>query len=252
MKKQGERQIRDMVPEFVRVVEETRPKAFLMENVAGLKAARFNAYLEARILELYELGYVVFSKVLTASDYGVAQNRKRLFLVGIRVDAQRQAFEYPTATHGPSAKAKYLSVREVLKGVPHDVPNMAKVVFCKNPVLRSSPFAGMMFNGKGRPLNLDGLAHTIPASAGGNRTHILDPLGVITAYHATLRAGKKPRSGQLEEVRRLTVRESARIQSFPDRFSFLGRQSSRYSQVGNAVPPKLASVVIQSVGRALS
>jgi DNA (cytosine-5)-methyltransferase 1 len=251
-KRLGTFDVRDMVPEFVRAVSEARPKAFLMENVAGLKAAKFNSYLEARILDLYELGYTVFSRVLTASDYGVAQNRQRLFLVGIRSDAQKNVFSFPVATHGPSTKVPYLTVREALKGVPQDTPNNAKVVFCKNPVLRSSPYAGMMFNGKGRPLNYEGLAHTIPASAGGNRTHILDPLGVTKAYHAELMAGGKPRVGQLGEVRRLTVRESARLQSFPDDFKFLGRQSARYSQVGNAVPPKLAAAVVESVRIAIA
>lgn len=251
-KRLGNFDVRDMVPEFVRAVSEARPKAFLMENVAGLAAIKFNEYLAARIFELYQLGYTVFSRVLSAADYGVAQNRKRLFLVGIRTDVQSQIFEYPKPSHGPGLDKNYVTVRETLKGVPSDVENNAKVVFCKNPVLRSSPFAGMMFNGKGRPLNLDGIAHTIPASAGGNRTHILDPLGVTKEYHAELMAGKRPRTGELSEVRRLTVRESARIQSFPDDFTFLGRQSSRYSQVGNAVPPKLASAVIGSISRAIS
>jgi len=251
-KRLGTFDVRDMVPEFVRAVSEARPKAFLMENVAGLKAAKFNSYLEARILELYELGYAVFSRVLTASDYGVAQNRQRLFLVGIRSDAQQKAFSYPHATHGPLAEIPHITVREALEGVPQDTANNAKVVFCKNPVLRSSPYAGMMFNGKGRPLNYEGLAHTIPASAGGNRTHILDPLGVTTTYHAELMAGKKPRIGQLNEVRRLTVRESARLQSFPDDFKFIGRQSARYSQVGNAVPPKLAAAVAGCIRYAIA
>jgi DNA (cytosine-5)-methyltransferase 1 len=250
-KQLGSFDVRDMVPEFVRVVEQVRPKAFLMENVAGLKAAKFNTYLEERVRELYDLGYVVFSRVLTAADYGVAQNRQRLFLVGIRTDAQSQIFEFPEATHGAGKRKKHVTVSQALKGTPSDTPNNARVVYCKNPILRASPFAGMMFNGKGRPLNHDGVAHTIPASAGGNRTHIVDPLGIIKEYHAELRAGKSPRKGDLPDVRRLTVRESARLQSFPDNFEFLGRQSARYSQVGNAVPPKLAKAVAECVARAI-
>lgn len=242
-KRLGSCDVRDMVPEFVRAVEEARPKFFLMENVAGLAAIRFNTYLEAQVRSLYELGYTVFSKVLNAADYGVAQRRQRLFLVGIRKDQDCGNFMFPKPTHGPDCDIKHVTAREVLKDTPVDVANNAKVVFCKNPVLRASPYAGMMFNGKGRPINLDGLSHTIPASAGGNRTHIFDPLGVIKDYHASLMAGKRPRIGQLEEVRRLTVRESARVQSFPDDFQFCGRQSARYSQVGNAVPPKLATAV---------
>jgi DNA (cytosine-5)-methyltransferase 1 len=194
----------------------------------------------------------VFERVLTAADYGVPQNRQRLFLVGIRSDAQQQMFQFPKPTHGEGTGRKHVTVRQALKDAPVDTPNNAKVVYCKNPVLRASPFAGMMFNGKGRPLNFDGVAHTIPASAGGNRTHIVDPLGIIKDYHAELRAGKLPRKGELKEVRRLTVRESARLQSFPDSFDFTGRQSARYSQVGNAVPPTLAKAVAKSVARAVN
>ena len=249
-KRLGKFDVRDMVPEFIRAVEQSRPRAFVMENVAGLRAAKFNSYLEERISELYNLGYTVFAKVLNSGDYGVAQNRMRLFLVGITSSEKSSGFRFPDPSHGIDGAAR-LTVREALKNVPDDVPNNAKVVYCKNPVLRKSPFAGMMFNGKGRPLNLDGLGHTIPASAGGNRTHIVDPLGRISAYHAELMKGKRPRSGEMLEVRRLTVRESARIQSFPDDFVFTGKQSARYSQVGNAVPPVLAEAVCKSVAVAL-
>ncbi|WOE74569.1 DNA cytosine methyltransferase [Alterisphingorhabdus coralli] len=238
-KRLGQFDLRDMVPQFVRAVAEAKPKAFLMENVAGLTNRRFRSYLDEKINDLHSLGYTVFSKVLNAADYGVAQKRKRLMLVGIRSD-QDGIFHFPQETHGDDADFPFYTTSQCLKDVPDDVPNKAKVVFCKNPVLRKSPYAGMLFNGKGRPLESDGLAHTIPASAGGNRTHILDPLNLIPAYHACLMKGEKPRTGELQEVRRITVRESARIQSFPDNFEFVGRQSSRYSQVGNAVPPKLA------------
>lgn len=245
-KRMGQFDVRDMVPEFVRAVSEAKPKAFLMENVAGLTNRRFESYLAKKITDFHDLGYTVFSKVLNAAEYGVPQKRKRLILIGLRSDQDR-IFSYPRKTHGEDANAPYVTTEECLRGVPDDVPNNAKVVFCKNPVLRKSPYAGMLFNGKGRPLESHGLSHTIPASAGGNRTHILDPLQVVSKYHAKLMCGGKPEEGQLEEVRRITVRESARIQTFPDDFEFLGRQSSRYSQVGNAVPPLLA----QKVGSAL-
>lgn len=74
-------------------------------------------------------------------------------------------------------------------GSPDDAPNTAKVVYCKNPVLRKSAFAGMLLNGKGRPLNLDGPSHTIPATAGGNRTHIVDEAGALQEYHFHLSDG---------------------------------------------------------------
>jgi DNA (cytosine-5)-methyltransferase 1 len=250
-KRLGSFDVRDMVPEFVRAVSEAKPRAFVMENVAGLTASRFDQYLSEQISALQALGYVVFNKVLNAANYGVAQRRNRLFLVGMRHDQDR-IFSFPDATHDGSSEKPFATVTSALADTPDDIPNAARVVYCKNPVLRRSPFAGMLFNGKGRPLENDGLAHTIPASAGGNRTHILDRENLVRTYHAQLLAGKAPRKGTLDGVRRLTVSESARIQSFPDSFHFLGRQSSRYSQVGNAVPPKLAESVCNAVRLALT
>lgn len=250
-KRMGQFDLRDMVPEFVRAVSEARPRAFMMENVAGLSGSKFSDYLAEKISELHELGYTVFAKVLNASSFGVAQRRQRLFLVGIRSD-QDGEFTFPVETHDGSDRKPFKTVRKCLEDTPDDVPNRARVVYCKNPILRRSPYAGMLFNGKGRPLECSGLAHTVPASAGGNRTHILDPLKLVSEYHSSLMRGGRPRKGDMDGVRRLTVRESARIQSFPDSFAFEGRQSSRYSQVGNAVPPLLAKAVGRQIIEALA
>ena len=247
-KQLGNLDIRDMVPEFLRVVREVRPQAFLMENVKGLTSPRFLPYLEERIEELRSIGYSVYWKVLNAADYGVPQNRHRLFVVGLPVGTN---FEFPAPTHGSNGSQKIRTVAEALLGCPVDESNRAKVVFCKNPVLRRSPYAGMLLNGKGRPLNLDGPAHTIPASAGGNRTHILDPKGVLLKYHAHLQAGGKPSPGEVDGCTRLTVRQSARLQTFPDWFEFVGRKNQQYAQIGNAVPPEFAAVVAKALRSAI-
>jgi DNA (cytosine-5)-methyltransferase 1 len=245
-KQLGMNDLRDMVPEFVRAVKEAKPTAFLMENVAGLTTAKFLPYLESKVEELRELGYEVQWKVLNAADYGVPQNRLRLFIIGVPKEVK---FTFPTPTHGPESAmgTARLTVREAIQDAPHDTPNKAKVVFAKSPIFRKSPYAGMLLNGQGRPLNLDGQSHTIPASAGGNRTHIVDTNGELLAYHQHLANGGAPRSGEVPGCRRLTVRESARIQTFPDWFEFTGQRSRQYSQVGNAVPPMLA----KAVGKAL-
>jgi DNA (cytosine-5)-methyltransferase 1 len=125
-------------------------------------------------------------------------------------------------------------------------------VYAKNPVLRKQWNAGMLLNGKGRPLDMDQPAFTIPATAGGNRTHIIDPAGTLRAYHAELRAGGAARKGTVPGARRLTIRESARIQTFPDDFNFVGPKSKQYSQVGNAVPPGLAEAVARALVHAIS
>lgn len=235
---------RDMVPQFIRAVDQARPLAFMMENVPGLMTKRNFRYSERIAAELSDLGYLVFIKVLTAYEYGVPQNRKRVFFVGFREDIP---FGFPLPTHGPDEKNDYLTSGEALKDVPEDEPNRAKINYAQKPVLRPSPFAGMLVNGQGRPINLKGPSHTIPATAGGNRTHIVDPDGILVEYHDHLRSGGKPRKGQVDGVRRLTVKESARIQSFPDEFQLIGKRSAQYRLVGNAVPPLLAEVVGKTI-----
>jgi DNA (cytosine-5)-methyltransferase 1 len=235
---------RDMVPQFIRAVSEARPRIFLMENVPGLLTQKHTSYTKQVIRQFEELRYRVFVGKLNAASYGVPQYRERVFFVGLR-DPKR--FTFPNATHGPKAPQPYFASREALKNAPPSPPNTAIITYAKKPIIRPSPWAGMLVNGKGRPINLDEPSQTIPATAGGNRTHILDPKGVFLEYHGYLLQGGKPRTGIVEGVRRLNLRESARLQTFPDDFIFVGQKTKQYTQVGNAVPPLLA----QAVGRAL-
>lgn len=219
---------RDMLPEFVRAVSEIRPPLFLMENVAGLASSRHSTYLNSKIEQLRSLDYDVAVEILDTSDFGVPQYRKRVIVLG----SLRGVPAHPEPTH-----RKRLSARQALRGVPSDTPNRAITTYARRPVLRPSPWAGMLVNGGGRPINLDEPSQTIPASAGGNRTHIIDSAGVLQEYHTELMCGGAVRTGVVPNVRRLTVRESARLQSFPDDFVFVGERSAQYRQVGNAVPP---------------
>ena len=129
-------------------------------------------------------------------------------------------------------------------------PNPSKVTYAKNPVVRPNPFAGLLFNGGGRPLNLAAPAPTVLASAGWNRTPWIDTDGILAEYHAHLRGGA-PRSGIVQGARRLTVAEVALLQTFPAYLTFAGSRASQYIQVGNAVPPDLAAVVAQALVRSL-
>lgn len=242
-KQLGHQDMRDMVPEFVRIVSEVRPAAFIMENVKGLAMMKFKNYLDKAIADMKALGYTVSHTVLNAADYGVPQFRERLFIVGLR----EGEFKFPDPTHGPGREHPWVTVSDAINDAPVDAPNMAKVVYCKNPILRKSPNAGMLVNGKGRPLNLNMPSLTIPDSAGGNRTHIIDRDHVLLNYHASLMKGGKPRRGIVAGCRRLTLRECARIQGFPNSFDFIGPKSKQFSQVGNAVPPLLAEAVCRSV-----
>lgn len=234
---------RNMIPELIRAVGEIIPDAFVMENVPGLVAGDRMQYLSEVIEQMEDLGFNLTWKVLNATEYGVPQKRRRLFVVGLR----KGTFEFPEPTHGPDRPKPFVRVKDVLTGEPIGEPNPAKVCYAKRPDLRPSPYDGHVFNGGGRPINPEEPCHTILASAGGNKTHWFDTLGLVPKYHTDLMKGGKPKSGTLPGARRLTVTESAIIQTFPKDMVFCGPKSAQYHQVGDAVPPLLAEVVGRAV-----
>lgn len=239
---------RDMLPQYLRAISEIAPPVFLMENVFGLATGERAAYLESFLTEFRNLGYDVTWRVLNAAEYGVPQKRRRLFVVGSRVGT----FAFPTPTHGPAAGTPFRHAGSVLlKAGVIGTPNTSKVFYAKNPDLRPSFYDGHLFNGGGRPINLDDLCPTILASAGGNKTHFIDTLDEVPEYHAALLRGEPPRTGFVPGARRITVAESALIQTFPATAQFAGSSSSQYRQVGNAVPPLLAEQLGKSIARLL-
>lgn len=244
-KRLAEQDSRDMIPEFARAVNEIMPRAFIMENVAGLLAHRNSQYM-SEVLARFDSRYTILPpRIINAADYGVPQKRIRVVLIGLL----KGSIGFPAPTHHPG---RYVTARSVLRrGEVLGNANPSKVVYAKTPDLRPSPYAGQLFNGGGRAINLDHPAPTILASAGGNKTHFVDELEAVPPYHKHLWNGGKPRSGTLEGARRLTILESALLQTFPRGMLFEGSPSSQYTQIGNAVPPRLAEVVGASVARAL-
>ena len=233
---------RDMIPQFVRAVKEARPEIFLMENVPGLAGPTHRKYLEHSLNKLSKLGYSLTVEVLNAADYGIPQKRRRLIVVGVR--AGRTAFVMPSATHGPKGRKAFISAGAALAGIGASTfVNESKVTFAKRPDLRPSPYDGHLFNGGGRAIDLSAPSHTILASAGGNKTHFLDLNDEVPAYHKHLLKGGEPKVGSLKGGRRLSVEESAALQTFPKSMTFVGSRSSQYSQIGNAVPPELGKVL---------
>lgn len=238
--RRGVMDVRDGLPQFLRVLGEVQPEAFLMENVPGLvKGAqwpRFAAFLS----ELESLRFTVTWKVLHAADFGVAQRRQRLFVVGLR----STGFEWPEPTHGVGTKRNWVTARELLSpDEPVGIPNHSKVTYARTPDLRPSPWDGHLWNGGGRPINPNGLVPTLLASMGGNKTPWLDGDGIVPVYHEHLVRGGRPRKGVVKGARRITAEEAAIVQTFPVDMPWAGRRSSRYRQIGNAVPVKLAEAV---------
>jgi DNA (cytosine-5)-methyltransferase 1 len=244
--------------DFLDAVARIDPQGFVMENVMGLALNRRWAGLREALIRKaeQELGYNTTLLTLCASHFGVPQNRWRMFLVGLRNGG--------TVTPVPVSADDPPTVRDALAALPpygaegNSTFCTARVTPAKKPVLRRSPFAGMLFNGQGRPLELDAPAPTLPASMGGNRTPIIDqhqvenggPCWVID-YHRHLWEGGKPYARIPKRLRRLTLEEAAAIQTFPREIRWAGKLSSQYKQVGNAVPPKLGYHVALSVLRAL-
>ncbi len=256
--RRGDDDDRDGFTAMFRALDLIRPEAFIIENVAGLERGRTRSYYLA-LLEVLrdELGYYVSARTLDAADYGVPQRRQRMFIVGMSAPD----FEFPQPSHGPGRDEPWRTAGDVLTDEPMGEPNDSIVTYAKNPDLRPSPYDGLLFNGGGRPINMAAPARTLLASAGGNKTPFVDTEQVVPEYHATLWDAEqgKPREGYRDAVRdghvpgarRITVAESAALQTFPPSMKFHGRRSSQYTQVGNAVPPLLAQAVGSAVLSAL-
>ena len=250
---------------FFDAVEVTKPDVFVCENVKALAVnKRWHAVRDGLIERAEALGYNTTLIVLKASDFGVPQARERMFLIGIKKTRKKiSSSELSEAINLCLAKKhrKPQTIRQLVKKLgPQGNPNnmrkcSAVITFAKNPILRKSPYAGMLFNGAGRPINPDGVALTLAASMGGNKTPIIDESEVfknmdsyIEKYHQSLMNGREPKEGIApKRLRRITVDEALAIQSFPKKYKLSGSQSSMYKQIGNAVPCKLAEAVGKTV-----
>lgn len=244
-----------LVFEFQKVVKAKRPRYFVMENVAALGRLGKFASVRKRLLDGYRrMGYRVRFEVLDSQYYSTPQRRERLIMIGTTDEVEKIEFPVPGKT--------LITAREILSGL--DEPGTgnnqgvceARITLAKKPVLRISAYAGMLFNGLGRPIDLSRPCQTLPASMGGNKTPIIDTrlLKDATAsdwlkmVHA--KAAKGADMGKVKVprfMRRITVSEAAALQGFPKEFVFCGSRCDKYKQIGNSVPPPLAYAVAKAV-----
>ena len=252
-----------LVFSYCSVVEKLRPKAFIMENVKSLGSlAKFQDVRNEIFRRMNNAGYQVTMQILNAKDFGVPQSRERVFFIGTKLDLPQVE-----SSHFDEYRQEAISLREAIghlgRAGTKSNPNVtkAKITLAAKPVLRKSPYAGMLFNGQGRPLNPDAWSSTLPASMGGNRTPIIDEDHLYDNKESWVeKHHSKLLSGQIEaqyteapsQLRRLTIDEAAILQTFPNDYKFLGPQSKIFSQIGNAVPCKLAEVVGKAVLNSLS
>jgi DNA (cytosine-5)-methyltransferase 1 len=247
---------------FMDVVERVEPKAFVLENVKALYENKRWAGIRTALVErAEELGYETLITLANASHFGVPQARERMLFIGVKKGLGLPVPLEPTTADVPP------TVREALSQLPkygtpgNDSLCTAKITPAKAPILRRSQYAGMLFNGAGRPLNLDAPSFTLAASMGGNKTPIIDQDVLqdssreswVTEYHNELWSGSgEVRSAVPASLRRLTVEEAAAIQTFPIGMEWVGPQSARFRQIGNAVPPRLGLAAARAIKLALN
>ena len=213
----GMEDARDGFPIFIDAVRRIQPKVFLFENVANI-LGRHKWYLDLIVQELQNLGYIVEYKVLNAVDYGVPQKRERLICVGHRASFHFPAIELEKRTVAEAIGDTMLSSEPESKILtPRQDEYIAvyeKKSHCVNP----------------RDLYPDRPARTITCRNLAGATSDMQ--------RVRLSDGRR---------RRLTYREAARLQTFPDWFEFSGTETKQFYQIGNAVPPLLAYKIAQQV-----
>jgi len=248
---------------FLDVVEKVQPNIFVMENVKALgKLDKWEPIRSKYLDRARKLGYNCASFILNAIEYGVSQKRERVFFIGFK-DNIDPFYESHMKDCIERQKKTAPLIRELLsslgKAGTDKNPNTctAKITFATRPIMRKSPYAGMYFNGQGRPMNVDDYSNTLPASMGGNKTPLIDEEYLygdatedwVVAYHRALLDGSlTPEFAEApSRLRRITINEAVRIQTFPDDYIFCGNKGKIYTQIGNAVPCKLAEAVANAV-----
>ena len=228
-KQLGDRDERNLFPAALRLIEETKPKAVMIENVRGFLSAVFEDYRANLKRQLTALGYRTEWRLLNASDFGVSQLRPRVAIVAVK-SSLSDLFDWPV----PS---------------PNNPPSVGQAL--------RDLMAARGWSGVDSWVNrANDIAPTI---VGGSKKHGGPDLGPTRARQAWASLGVEGRTIAEEAperdfvgMPRLTVRMVARLQGFPDEWKFYGRKTIAYQQVGNAFPAPVAKAIAKNLRIALS
>ena len=245
---------------FLEIVDYVSPKVFLIENVPNILTSKNGYFIDQIKLHFLSSPYEIYSQTLNAYEYGIPQKRRRAFIVGSQTGKQ---FKFP------SSDTEYVSVEDAISDLPHLKSGEGKDFFPYHQKPSSLYQKTMRSNSQGI-FNHQATSHSVSAL---NKLKLIPPLGgkknlpahmlTKSIYSGTWERINPqgpsrtittrfdtPSSGQFtlnDQDRCLTVREAARLQSFPDKIIFKGNKSSQMKQVGNAVPPLLAEKLSKSV-----
>lgn len=235
--------------DYIRVLRNTQPKFFLAENVSGMLANRHSEAVK-NILKLFdESNYNVSLTMVNAKDYGVAQERKRVFYIGFRKDLKVD-FKFPEGS--TIEDNKKLTLRDIIwdlqfTAVPAGPNNKHNPEAINNNEYFTGAFSPI-FMSRNRVKNWDEQAFTVQASGRQCQLHPQAPKMVkFDKNDCRFVEGKE------SLYRRMTIREVARVQGFPDDFKFIYKSTNdAYKMIGNAVPVNLAYEIAQAIKKALN
>lgn len=208
---------------FVKLVEEKNPLCFVAENVKGILTLGDGTIIEAIIEDFSDKGYNVFPSLVNASDYGVPQDRWRVILLGFKKEMGINEYKFPKPFE------KKVTMSEVLKNMPEPaVEDVCHAAFSPRYMSRN------------RKRKWNEVSYTIPAMSKQVTLHPSSP-------DMTKIGEDNWVFGENGITRRFSWQEAAAIQTFPKEMLFSGNLTSKYKQIGNAVPVKLAEVIAKDV-----
>ncbi len=231
--------------DLIRIIRHYRPYMFVSENVDGIRNSRtgdkdkIDDFALNRVIQAFnEAGYNTTYKVLLASDYGVPQMRRRVFIIGIRKDIGTiDDIKYPSPTHskyGDDGHYEWITAYDAIDDLWNKLGQTAIPNHTVRDVSKAKFYEGKKMQGN-NAINPNTPSPTIRAEHHGNiEAHYRNVNGEIGMQ-------------DMSKWRRLSVRECARLQSFPDDYDFCVSASSAYKVIGNAVPPVLAWHIAKEV-----
>lgn len=234
--------------EYIRILKNKQPKFFLAENVSGMLANRHSQAVKNIISMFEECGYNVTVTLVNAKDYGVAQERKRVFYIGFRKDLDID-FKFPKGS--TTDNSKKITLRDIIWDLQFTVVPAGKKNYHNPQAINNNEyFTGAyspIFMSRNRVKSWDEQAFTVQAS--GRQCQIHPQAPKMTFISQNKREFVK---GKEHLYRRMSIREIARIQGFPDSFKFIYDYiDNAYKMIGNAVPVNLAYEVAVAIKQAL-